>query len=380
MPWKQLLPLLQFDLEIKDPTGTWAALLLPAQSLQILQGIMQANTGTRVHDLTLCGPPSGPLGLHPKLLCEVNFRAFDSWPGILVEAAVENSRVDQLPTVQQLGNVRWLTRNSAGKVDVVQVTNGGKLYPGARFTTAVWLGQALPEVQIDLDLPVLQRLGICPPWDSTQPVPERYGQTMWTSFSKDPKRGPMLPWSDPAGAPMASGPVYEQMDGTADREDIGHWPRWASYALNGGSPTARGMTHHADLNGSGSFSTHWRDVSSNTLGIHHDHVFLKQVATPQDPADKNPSIVNVAHMPLLGLYTWLTTARKFALDEFVSWCLVAVRDNYPNDGTLQNLGQRREAWAFRNLSLAYRLLPDAHPHKTYLRTCVDKTLLSLLRR
>jgi hypothetical protein len=168
--------------------------------------------------------------------------------------------------------------------------------------------------------------------------------------------------------------LFEQMDGTADREDIGHWPRWAAYAINGGSPTAVGLTRHADLNGSGSFSVHWRTPSSTVLGVHHDAPFLKNAITPQDPADKNPSVVNTAHMPLLGLFTWLTTGRKFALDEFLSWCLLAIRDNYPNDGTLQNLGQRREAWAFRNLSLAYRLLPDGHPHKDYLRTCVDRTL------
>ena len=362
-------------MEVTDAAGQkWRREGTPEDGNEILKVVTNAAGPSRRREHAIVADLLSPTGqAHPRLRIQTRWVFYSRHGGWRFEVVLENCRADLPPVAVPIQGFEIGTIALDGTKTALWKHTACIIHPGKRGIFAFDLGLPTPQPRVLPDVATWAKLGICLPYDTAAPVPESAGVTLLASIKKDKERMTTLPmWLD--GAAMHHYPLFPAMGATGDRYEIGDWPLWAAYSINGDGVACRAVTRAADINGSAAFSIHWRDPGADWLGVQHNHAIWKSGAGyPNDPNAKNPAQANVAHLPNLGAWTWLTHGRTAAAEELACWALQGVRDNWPADGTLQNLGQRREAWAMRQIALACTFLPDQHPQRAYLRSCIDRT-------
>lgn len=377
-PWhplvKKLLPLFDVEVVVVDLSGVeWSLRAGDAEGAQALQAMMKGDpNGSESRQLEVLAAPMMLGNAHPLLRLRVRIRVPTDTAGFSWQVVIENCNATaNLEDVWFAEiRVRWGADH--------RVVPGGLLQAGERIPFEGWAGAAPPRYDVVLDGPLLEQLMIAPPinWDGG--CDEAAGIALFNQLAKqkdsagNPSRGPAPATHLADPIPTSSFPVYMNGGDTGDRADIGVLPLWSIGYLNGGSSAACALQRWADTYGSCAFPIHWRDPAEDAIGVRHNHVVWKAVATP-DVGVKSGEKPDVAHHALVGALTYLATGNELALEELRSWALLAARLAYPNDGTLQNPGDRREAWALRTIALAARFSPDWDPFRAYFASALTRT-------
>ena len=349
-----------------DIIKAWQLLYATAKGIRLSQ---DAAYGPLLREYEwIYRPLRSDRAVHKNIEVVVRWRLYSNWMGAFTEFIVENCRIDTPMDDLEYTSLEVTAGRQYENV-VTQLQDAAHLFQ-TRFAAEHWAGSQPPEIRIQPDLNYLARMGLLPPLDATQPITEGQADRFITHMMKDTSRGTFDP-SVPLGVPFDHGPLFQYMPGAGNRHDIGWCPRWAYYALNGTSDTGRRVTEAADMNASGAYPVHFRDPATRELGLRHSNPWWTQMQFK--PRFSNPNVPNTAHAPLLGFTSYLLTGRKIFLEELVSWTCRGLRDFYPNSGVVQKMGDRKAAWALRNLVLTNAVLPDRHPLRGYLRTQLDKT-------
>lgn len=350
----------------------WRCEISDQQGFEAAIAIASGNGPSLRREAAWILPLNGLAGPHPRLTVEARVTLFHESDAMRIELSLENTRTDAGPPLAVPLNSVAFGETQLGSQTELWSTSAVTLHAGMRAPFVIDLTAG---AIVAPDLASWARLGLAPPLDPSVAVTEAQAATRYNQLLGSAGRAPKTQLTDESGAPFSNWPVWHDMGDTGARDDIGWWPEWALMFLNGGSTWAEQLCRHADLAGSAAFSVHWRDGDAETLGLTYGHAWWKNAASAyvDDPKKKNPLEANIAHLPHLGALTWLTRRRAFAMDELASWAACSVRDNYPNNGTLQNVGQRREAWAMRTIAVAATFLPDWHPLKGSFASCLDRT-------
>lgn len=308
-------------------------------------------------------PRSGSVD-HSDLEVLLRWRLYHDQPTAFVEVIVENCRTDVKPHDLEIARAT-VTVGGKKLIDLIDVNH----LVQTRYMCDTWVGVSPPELRIRPDLVYLAETGLVPPLDPKNAVTESQAVAYINRMMGNSQRG-LVDTTLSLGVPNNHGPIYKYQPGTGDRQDIGWLPGWAMMALNGFSQSAERITCAGDGNGSASFPIHNRDMAHGEMGIDHGHSYWSKNIRHQ-PKFKNPRIPNTAHMALLGYTGFVLTGRKTFLEEMNSWTLYAMRDWYPNVGYPKGMGDRKGAWALRNMVLSATVNPDDHPLKQYFRQKVD---------
>lgn len=371
--FKRLRTKLGCFLEVVDATGAaWTLDISDQMGFEAAIALATTPGPSLRREAAWILPLNGLAGAHPKLRAEARLTLFHDSGARRLEVVLENCSTDAgppqaVPTASiQFGETDGSSRR------ILWQTTGLTIHAGTRLPFVL---DDTTKAVVTPDLASWARIGLAPPLDPALPVSDAAAAAYYRRLLTSQGRAPSTQLLAEVGAPGSNWPVWHDMGDTGSRDDIGWWPDWSMMLLNGGSTWADDLCRHADLAGSMSFSVHWRDGDSETLGLPHFHSWWKNAASAyvDDPKRKNPRESNVAHLPHLGALTWLTRRRALAMDELASWAACAVRDNYPNNGTLQNVGQRREAWAMRTIAVAATFLPDGHPLANQFASCLDRS-------
>lgn len=373
--WRSVQPHTALLLRLVDPLGEeFRVAVDPAQAWMVMLGMVRSPSMDQQSRGVEVWVSPRSVRDHPRIRARIRWRAFSDWGGLWVDVTVENCDVRS-----KLADASF--QEATLDVDGVRVVALGPHVhrAGARWTWSGWAGDRGPRAQSVLDGRELAEMLVAPAFDWGAPADEAsvlaYEQDLLRPDREDSRQqslAAMMRTED--GAPLASFPLARNQPGTGDRADIGTVTAWQAAALNGGSEAAWRLTRQGDLCGSGAFQVHLRDGDSD-VGVPHSHAAWKAGAGYLD-SSASPCRANVAHHPMSGLLTWLSTGDERAAEELASWALMAARDNYPNSGVLQNPGDRREAWALRSASRAAVFLPDAWWSKAYLRDCLERTAAS----
>lgn len=377
-PWhplvKKLLPLFDLELALVDAGGSeWSLRAGVGEGAQALHAMMQAGSSqSESRALEVLAPLRSLAGDHPQVRARIRIRIPTDTAGFSWQIVVENCNA-----VAQLVDVAFSEIRLRWGADHRTVP-AGLLQAGERVLFEGWTGSNQPAYDVVLDGALLEELMIAPPIDWNGGCDEAAGIALFGQLAKQknsdgsPSRGPAPPNHIADPVPTSSFPIYMNGGDTGDRADIGVLPLWSIAYLNGGSIAACNLQRWADTHGSCAFPIHWRDPLVDEIGVRHGHVVWKASATP-DVGIKSGEKADVAHHALVGALTYLATGNQVALEELRSWALLAARLAYPNDGTLQNPGDRREAWALRTIAIAARFLPDWDATKPYLQSTLTRT-------
>ncbi len=376
-PWhplvKKLLPL--FDLEIKviEAGIEWSLRAGPSEGAAALSQML----GTRVPhgESRLIEVLTAPQLFgqdHPYLRARIRIRIPTDTDGFIWEVVLENCNATASIVDVAFSEilVRW-----GGDTRVIPA---GIFQAGRRIVLGGWAGRNEPHYDVVLDGALLELLMLSPPieWDGS--CDAAAGVALFNSLAKErdsagkPSRGPAPATPNELPDPMSAFPLYRSGGDTGDRADIGVLPLWSIAYLNGGSEAACALQRMADTTGSAAFPIHWRDPALDEIGVRHGHPVWKSGFAP-DVGVKSGEKPDVAHHALAGALTYLATGSLTALEELRSWALLSVRLAYPNDGSLQTPGDRREAWALRTISIAARFSPDHDTQRRYFQDCLTKT-------
>ena len=364
----QMLNAYSVSVDVVDAAQVhWIAGVSQDQSWQVLRALTYAKEQGDVRRTVEFGVPLRAINDHPQLRARFRFTAYSGHPGALCEVSVENVLVDAGRPVADLP-IASVTVIAGG---YTIATRGAHLLEhGTLWRSEGWLGKPAPDVVVVPDGRDLADLMLCPDLDWGSPCGTSQAAALIDQLQKESQRG-RHPSSleKPVGAAGSPFPLYGYQPSSGDRADIGWVSRWTSALLNGGADDARDLQTWADCNGSGAFSVHYRSGDAQPLGIPHDHAFWRSSAYPS----KKSQTANVAHHVTCGLWSWVLTVRERYFEELRCWSLLCVRDNYPNDGTLQNVGDRREAWALRSIAACRLLAPDVDSVREYLTDCLQRT-------
>lgn len=373
LTWNRISPHTGLRLELTDTAGEMFTIeVTPAQTAMVMLGMVAGSTLQQTRGIEAWATPRSVRD-HPRIRARMRWRGFSSWRGMLLDVTVENCRTDvKLADVSVASCV--LT------VDGTQVASTGACVhrAGSRWTWSGWIGDAGPRVRVVPVGPELAAMCVIPELDWSAPATADAVEQLMASYEKPDKadlrmqsRASMHRTAD--GVPLASFPLYRQQGDTGDRHDIGSITVWQAALVNGGSEPAADLTRWGDLNGSGAFQVHLRETDED-VGVRHGHPAWKS-GNGFLHSSSSLCKADIAHHPLSGLLTWLLTGDERAAEELACWSLQSVRNNYPNDGSLQQPGDRREAWALRDLSRAAVFLPDHFWSKQYCRDVLEKTAL-----
>lgn len=308
-------------------------------------------------------------GTHPNIEVIVRWRIYSGYPGAFVEFITENCRTDSIKDDLEYTRATIKTGRNLSKT-VLDLTDQRHLFQ-TRCGSEAWVGQAPVELRIRPSIPYLARIGLMPPIDDAFPVTESQAANYISHIMRNTQRG-QFDESYPLGVPFNNGPIFKYMPGAGDRQDIGWYPKWAWLALNGDNFAAESLTLAGDMNASGVYPVHNRDMVTNSMGLRYHNPWWSNKLKFQ-PRFNNPFTPNVSHMPLLGMSSYILTGRKVFLEEMVAWTCYAIRDTYPNNGQIQNVGDRKAAWNLRNVAILAAILPDDHPLRGYFRGVLDNT-------
>jgi hypothetical protein len=346
---------------------TWIASVPTAQSWQVLRALVYAQGQGEVRRTFEFYIPFRAVQDHPQLRARVRFTAFSAHPGALCEVSVENTLVDTGRPTSDL-NIAFATIIVGSTT--VAMRGPHLLEHGTLWRCEGWVGAKGPDVVLIPDVAELATMGLCPPLDVTNPCDDATALALKNTLLGEPQRG-RGPAIDErlCGAAGSTFPLYKAQQSGGDRADIGWVPLWTAALINGASDHARDLQSWADCNGSGAFSVHYRGGDAWPMGLKYDHPFWKQSAYPS----KKNTTANIAHHVTTGLWSWLLTGRERYFEELRSWACLSARDNYPNDGTLQNPGDRREAWALRSIVTCSRYAPDTDNVRDYMRNVLVRS-------
>lgn len=364
---------------IVDAGGvTWVAEVQRSQSWQVLQALIaQADQGPARRTIEFSISPRA-ISDHPQLRVRFRWTAFSGFQGALCDVAVENCLVD----------AGRPTADLAIASVIVEVGEQGEVIARSAHTHehgTVWRAEAWSGLQGNsvLAVPFGREAAeemLCPDWDWASPAEPADARAMWSALtaataagsSGRPYRGrraPLTPMELELGVPGEPWPLWGNQGDTGDRDDIGWAPTWTAGMLNGGHTEFLRLQAEQDCNGSGAFNVHFRDGDDQPMGVRHGHPHWAKGAPPR----RGTYVPDVAHHVTAGLWSWIMTARERYFEELRTWACFSVRLNFKNDGTLQNPGDRREAWALRSMATCMRFAPDDDAIRAYLRSCLERT-------
>lgn len=373
---KALADLVHARVEIVDGAGVlWVAETLPQHSIEILRLIAGSIDQGHMRRTIEFALPLRSIGDHPLLRARFRWTVWSRWSGAQCRVWVENCLVDRAPADAQFQSSK-VTVSGA----VVRTLSGGVHRHGTRWRATGWAGAPLPDVRHALDGRALAELRLCPDLDWSRSCDAAGATALYSALAKEcsssnksrGSRMPFLSQESEDGASLQPFPLYAYQPGTGDRADIGWVPRWTAAMLNGGMQLAQDLQRWADVNGSGAFPVHFRANDDAPLGLSHGHKWWAGTRWWHGSPECVPDI---AHHAQAGMMTWLADADEDAADEARCWAYLAVRDNYPNDGSLQAPGERRESWALRTIAAYARFGPDDRdpPAKAYFRDVLART-------
>ena len=196
----------------------------------------------------------------------------------------------------------------------------------------------------------------------------------------------------PNTGPMTIGTVVSYMGMTGGRGDIGPLPDYSVQYLLSMDKRARDVMM-ANADGSGSWSIHYRDESTD-LPVRTDNEANKRMSTHPNLQFQGPLPVprcavgascvtpyseDVAHLPSLTYLPYLITGDYFYLEETQFWASANPLGTDPGyngvgQGLLRWQQIRGQAWGLRTLGHAAYITPDSSPLKAYYTKQVDNNL------
>jgi hypothetical protein len=375
-PSAELIEELQWQVDFVESNGRQTNYTFDAETaFYLLRGVKWDSEDTRIG---AWGPglresgwvfrPTDGVNEHPSIEIHVRWRFYPGIPSALMEIIVENCRTDSV--IDDLVYDQCTIRVGRNHRVLASLTDKRHLFQ-TRFAVQTWAGEEPPTLRIRPDIPYLANIGLLPPIDDLHEVADSQAVNFINHIMQDGERG-TFDANEPLGLPLNNGPVFRYMPGAGDRHDIGWIPKWTIHAINGFGDTAEAFAQAGDMNGSGVFPIHNRDVNTGEMGLRYHNPFWSNQIRFQ-PDYSNPNTPSVSHIPLLGYVSYLLTGRKLFLEEMVSWTCYVMRDWYPNNGTPKLMGDRRAAWTVRNMALTAAILPDDHPLRGYFRDRLDRT-------
>lgn len=371
---KKLLPLFDLEITLVDVAGAaWSMRAGSSDGVVALQALLRGQPNqTESREMEVLTTLRSLAGDHPQVRARIGVRIPTETAGFSWRVVLENCDAVAKPVDVAFSEilVRWGPDHRS--------VAAGILHAGERIPFDGWAGAGTPRYDVVLDGKLLEDLMIAPPIDWNGSCDDASGEALFSQLQKqrdgsgNPSRGPAPVASTAEPVPGSAFPLYMSGGDTGDRADIGVLPLWSIAYLQGGSTAACSLQRWADTSGSAAFPIHWRDPAADEIGVRHGHVVWKSTATP-DVGIKSGKKPDVAHHALVGALTYLATGNQTALEELRSWALLSARLAYPNDGSLQNPGDRREAWALRTIAIAARFSPDWDPQRGYFATVLDRT-------
>lgn len=372
LPWNKIQLSTALRLTLTETTGEVFTLdVTPDQTTMVMLGMVAGSTLQQSRAVEAWATPRSVRD-HSRIRVRMRWRGFSSFRGMWLEVTVENCRTDV-----KLADVS--ITDCVLAVNGTQVARTGPCVhrAGARWSWSGWIGDSGVDARVIPDGRELAEMHIVPSLDWSQPATSAQVEALLAAYEKSDKtdsrqqsRGTAL-HRTADGAPLSSFPIYRSMGDTGDRHDIGTVTTWQAALLNGASSEATELTRWGDINGSGAFQVHLRE-SDDDIGVRYGHPAWKS-GNGYLHSSASLCKADIAHHPMLGLLTWMLTGDERCAEELASWACMAVRNNYPNDGSLQQPGDRREAWALRTLSRAAVFLPDHFWSKAYCREVLEKT-------
>ncbi len=337
--------------------------------------LLGATTATRwldgelVSEVRALGPLSEGGSDHPALAVQLDARFFGP-DNVRVSVSVENAFHDTP------GNRNYDVKITSGGKTVYEKA-GVDHFHHARWRNLHAFGTAQPDVFVRHDLGYLIETGALPKYDLARtPSPKAISSvtSTWDSADKDI---------------LDNGLVTKYFPTTGGRDDIGPLPKWAAVGLMTGDPGVMAATMGVgDL--AASFSVHYRDRDTGRAMSIDDHPTISLIAAAakySDPADKLPDCTNCdspytvddAHQPSLVYVPYLLSGDSFYLDElyfWTSWNFIKQNHQYrKNDqGLLESLQVRAQAWSIRTLLHAAWLAPEGDKEQAYLADKVKNNI------
>lgn len=321
--------------------------------------------------------------LHPVFVVT----AYRNWPGVKVEAILENM---------------WSTRlqDQAYRARVMKGLNGDQpVWEGevvhvaqTRWRKTFWQGTALPPLRIDHNFPYLMYTGAVPSYDlAAQP-----------SGAAKKAMQEMCARSD-QGDVNGAGTWNVRMPDTGGRPDLGLMPRWSLMALYTSDPTLqRCMFFNAEV--SGHIPMHLREsrVSEKPFAAGGEETSVGRAASldvrptmmaqrryfaareskdedrivPVGAISGGPWVVDRAHAPSPAYVPYILSGDWYYLEEVqlwagyllamsttgtCSWCRGSDSMGYMYGGS----ELRSEAWGMRSLAEAAFISPTGSPESRY---------------
>lgn len=309
---------------------------------------------------------------HPSLTARFGVRYYPDAKAARVEFIVENTKTFKAANRFQYDVDLYIGDKA------VYSKKGLTHYHHSRWHKYAWWGQE-PQTLIQHDPAYLIATKALPNFDLTF-APSASNLDYMASLINETNTGP-----------MTIGPVAWNMGMTGGRADIGPLPTWHTMHLLSQDQRAR-ATMMAAAEGSGSWSTHYRDektgypLSIATPGnggitLHPNLNWRGPLPVPRAEGDNNDLLQAVAaddtsHQPALTYYPYLITGDYYLLEELQFWATTNPLNADPNGyegekGLIRWQQVRGQAWSLRTLGHVAYITPDAHPLKKYFVNQVE---------
>ena len=177
--------------------------------------------------------------------------------------------------------------------------------------------------------------------------------------------------------PMAKAFLNPSFGTTGGRPEIGPYPRWtALYLLSQDDRALQSMLANADA--AGSVPIHYRDENTNQPINLEDHPGVALRYGASEAAYKLPTMTDSltiwapdsAHQGSFSFVPYVITGDVYHLEELMFWTAWNMGGMDPGPrgrekGIVQYDQIRGQAWSMRSIGEAARVVPDAHPMRTY---------------
>lgn len=310
---------------------------------------------------------------HPHLTARLHTRLVDGGGRIRTDVVMENTRTFTAGP----GNITYalnIKRNGTTLHSQPKFTH----YHHARWHKVVWSGAApQPLNRVRHHMPYFMSTKATWNYNLNLKVPESTLASQATLINQKRQEQAQL-------GPMANMLLTPYFPMTGGRAEIGPLPRWtAQYLISQDDRALEAMLVNADA--AGSVPIHYRDEGSDQpLDLdRYPKVSLNYgTSNPVLPTITNGATIwspDTSHQASFAYVPYLVTGDAFYLDEIVFWAawnIAKVNPDYREQGAglIYPEQVRGQAWSMRSIGEAKRVLPDAHPLKSYYSTRLTNNL------
>jgi hypothetical protein len=302
---------------------------------------------------------------HPHLRARLHVRVLDTLAGGHVrtrtDMAIENNWIYK----PNPGNLYYdLTVKDKVRGETLLTQSWLKHNHHARWHKVIWQGgEVLARVRHNMSY--LLKSGVLWHYNENLTIPESTLKAEATKLAAT-YVGPM--------AKVFLNPIFGT---TGGRPEIGPYPRWtALYLLSQDDRALNSMLANADA--AGSVPIHYRDENTNQPINLEDHPGVALRYGNSEAAYALPTMIDAltewapdnAHQGSFSFVPYLITGDVYYLEEMMFWTAWNMGGMDPGPrgrekGIIQYDQIRGQSWSMRSLGEAARVVPDAHPMRTY---------------